>query len=161
MTRELVFMRDVICVYHPLFAASSDLRRTGMRFPHVYKIERLIEESLAAVGGYDFVDAAHYDFSDHSDSKTCSVSAQTRRLTIKGVEGKIGALRVIAFNPHCDRLDYFYINRSAVEQMKANCYGRDQFKQRIMATWNSQTDHYNRLEQFRMTNFEKVAMARD
>ena len=56
MSKNLVLMRDVICIYHPEFRISKDLRAYGMKHPEIFNVERLIEESLAAVGPYEFVD---------------------------------------------------------------------------------------------------------
>ena len=100
MSKSLVLMRDVVCVYHPQFSKSKDLREYGMNHPDIFNIERLVEESLAAIGPYDFVDEAGYDYSDYSDSKTATVAIYDNVLAIGSVESKIGALRVTIYNPH-------------------------------------------------------------
>ena len=106
MSKNLVFMRDIVCKHHPAFKRSADLRHYGIKHNDIFNIERLIEESLAAVGGYDFVDEEGYDFNDiqYSDSKTVSVvnnggAKQTKVIIISSVENKIGSLRVTIYNP--------------------------------------------------------------
>lgn len=114
-------MRDVIVKYHPAFNTSRDLQRYGLANPEIFNVERLVEESLAAVGGYEFIDADHADFSDGTDSKTASIRerpTQPGRNTfmgeITGVETaaggqKSGALRCTIYNPHKDSLKFYYL----------------------------------------------------
>ncbi len=161
MTRETVLMRDLICVYHPEFVQSRDMRRCGLRRPDLFNVERLVEESLAAVGGYEFVDAAYYDFSDLSDSKTTTVNLKTRRAEIGNCEGKIGSLRITAYNPHRDRLDYFYVPARDMDFVREPCYGKAGHKERIKFTWSHRNDHYNWFEDFRVSTFVDLAQAVD
>ena len=161
MTRETVLMRDLICLYHPEFVSSSDMRGCGLRRPDLFNVERLVEESLAAVGGYEFVDAEGYDFSDYSDSKTTSVNLKTRRAEIGNCETKIGALRITAYNPHRDRLDYFYVPTRDMNYVRRPCYGNNSHKERIIFNWNHNWDHYNSFDDFRVPSFVDLAQARD
>ena len=105
-------MRDIVCKHHPAFKRSADLRHYGIKHNDIFNIERLVEESLAAAGGYDFVDAEGYDFTDYSDSKTTSVNQKTYHVEVNGVETKIGALRITAYNPFKDSADYFFVPKS-------------------------------------------------
>jgi hypothetical protein len=160
MTRETVLMRDLICIYHPEFVSSQDMRRCGLHRPDLFNVERLVEESLAEVGGYKFVDAAHYDFSDFSDSKTTTVNLKTRTAMVGNVEGKIGALRITAYNPHRDRLDFFYVPQRDMDSVRVACYGKAAHKERIFITWNPQ-DHYNSFHDFLVKDFVELAQACD
>ena len=109
LTKNEVLMRDVIIKYHPEFRKSASLREQGMKHPDMFNIEYLVEQSLAAVGPYEFVDEAGYDFTDFSDSKTVTVNAKTGNTCIRSVEAKIGALRVVAFNAITGETDYFFV----------------------------------------------------
>jgi len=121
MSKSLVLMRDVITVYHPEFRKSRDLRSYGMKHPDIFNVERLIEESLAAVGPYKFIDGDHCDFTDGSDSKTASIRVNpskpgrnTHIGEIAGVETagggrKEGALRCSIYNPHKDELRFYFL----------------------------------------------------
>ena len=75
MGKHSIFMEQIVCKYHPDFVKSKDLQEYGKKYPEIFNIERLIEESLSAVGGYDFVDEDGRDFNCpyDSDSKTVSV----------------------------------------------------------------------------------------
>ena len=159
--KNYVLMRDVITKHHPMFADSKSLREWGLAKPQLFNIESLIEETLAAVGGYDFVDAAGYDFNDscQSDSKTTSVNIKTRVVEVKNVESKIGALRITIFNPLKDSIDFMFIPSDNRVKLARACYGTSMFKQRLLMSWNSDCDHYNMFEQFRMPTFNDLAQA--
>jgi hypothetical protein len=121
MSKQLVLIRDVICLYHPKFRRSKYMREYALNNPMIFNVERLVEESLAAVGPYRFIDAAHADFSDGTDSKTASIRANPSRPgcntytgEIAGVETagggqKSGGLRCTIYNPHTDSLMYYYL----------------------------------------------------
>ena len=159
MSKSLVLMRDVICIYHPEFRASKDLRSYGIKHPEIFNVERLIEESLAAVGPYQFVDKEGYDFTDLSDSKTTTVNANTRVVTISSVETKIGALRITAYNPFKDAADYFYVSKRDMKYVKSPCYGNNDHKERILFTYSKKGDNYNMFEDYRVRSFEELALA--
>ena len=159
MSKSLVLMRDVICIYHPEFRVSKDLRAYGMKHSDIFNIERLIEESLAAVGPYEFVDEEGYDFTDLSDSKTTTINANTRTGTIGSVETKIGALRITAYNPFKQSADYFYVSKRNVKYVKSPCYGNSDHKERILFKWSEKGDTYNMFEDYRVKSFEDLARA--
>jgi len=161
MSKNLVFMRDIVCKYHPEFRKSSDLRRFGLKHNDIFNIERLIEESLAAVGGYDFVDAEGYDFTDYSDSKTTSVNQKTHYVEVNNVETKIGALRITAYNPFKDSADYFFVPRCDLEHLKRPCYGVNEHKQRIKFSYSSvKENYYGYFEDYRVGSFKELAQAK-
>ena len=160
-TKNHVLIRDIISKYHPTFIADENLSAWALANPRRLNVELLIEETLAAVGGYDFVDAAGYDFNDscQSDSKTTSVNIETRVVEVKNVENKIGALRITIFNPLSDSVDFMFIPSDDRVKLTRACYGTSQFKQRLRMNWNSDYDHYNMFEQFRMPTFADMARA--
>lgn len=169
MSKNLVFMRDIVCKYHPAFKRSADLRHYGIKHNEIFNIERLIEESLAALGGYDFVDAEGYDFNDiyYSDSKTVSVinnggATQTKVIIIQSVENKIGSLRVTIYNPFKKGIDFLYIPKKDVQRLMENSGTTgtaSKLKQRIRTSWNPERDDYNKLEHYRVGSFKELALA--
>ena len=160
MSKNLVLMRDVICLYHPEFRKSKDLRAYGMQHYDIFNVERLIEESLASVGPYQFVDEEGYDFTDFSDSKTTTVNANTRVAEIGNVETKIGALRITTYNPHKDATDYFFVPKAHLKRVKQPCYGNSSHKERIKFTFSTKSDSYGWFEDYRVDNFVELALAR-
>jgi hypothetical protein len=159
MSKSLVLMRDVICRYHPSFESSPDLQKFGLEMPDRFNIERLIEETLAAVGPYQFVDEEGYDFTDLSDSKTTTINANTRVGTVSSVETKIGALRITAYNPFKDAADFFYVSRHDLKYVKSPCYGVNYHKERILFTYSSKGDTYGMFEDYRVGTFRELALA--
>ena len=162
-------MEKIICKFHPAFASSPDLQSYGLKNPEMFNIERLIEESLAAVGGYDFVDDAGRDFNcpDNSDSKTVTVvnnGGNAKVILIQSVENKVGSLRVTIYNPYKENVDFLYIPKEYVKGLMENSgtAGRaNSLKQRIRGAWNEGQDSYNKLERFRVNCFESLAKASD
>ena len=159
MSKSLVLMRDVISIYHPEFRISKDLRAYGIKHPDIFNIERLVEESLAAVGPYEFVDQEGYDFTDLSDSKTTTITANTRVGTISSVETKIGALRITAYNPFKESADYFYVSKRDMKYVKSPCYGNNDHKERILFKYSTKSDAYGMFEDYRVKSFEELAQA--
>jgi hypothetical protein len=127
--------------------------------PDRFNIERLIEETLAAVGPYQFVDEEGYDFTDLSDSKTTTINANTRVGTVSSVETKIGALRITAYNPFKDAADFFYVSRHDLKYVKSPCYGVNYHKERILFTYSSKGDTYGMFEDYRVGTFRELALA--
>lgn len=156
MSKQFTLMRDVITRYHPAFVASKDLQQYGLNNAELFNVERLIEESLAAVGPYQFVDQEGYDFTDYSDSKTTTVNQKTRRVEVNSVENKIGALRITAYNPHIGGLHYFFVPKSKLDYVRSDCYGINEYKKRIQFTWRTDDD-YGWFEDFRVNSFELLA----
>ena len=160
MSKNLVLMRDVICIYHPEFRKSRDLQSYGLKHPDIFNVERLIEESLSAVGNYLLVDREGYDFSDYSDSKTTTVNLNSRVGTVGSVETKIGALRITAYNPFKNAADYFFVSRQDLKYVKSPCYGVNDHKERIKFTYSKKSDSYGMFEDYRVDNFKELAQAK-
>jgi hypothetical protein len=169
MSKSLVLMRDVICQYHPRFRNSQDLREYGMEDPEMFNVERLVEESLAEVGTYDFIDGVHADFTDGTDSKTASIRVNPMKPgtnsyggEISGVETagggrKQGALRCVIYNPHKDNLKYYFLPKSWWERNitlhPSSGVGK------ITYTYHEPYDHIVKFHGYECANFEELAKA--
>jgi len=116
--------------------------------------------ALAKVGGYEFVDAEGYDFTDFSDSKTASTNPNTNVVTISSIENKIGALRITCYNHVKQALDYFFVPSNKLHTVALACYGKNSHKQRIIARYNEAGDHYNQFEKFRIADFVTLAQTK-
>lgn len=169
MNKDSKLLKEIVFNYHPMFKHSTTLQEAAIIDPSIFNVERLIEQSLAAEGGYNFVDEFGYDFDDEclSDSKTVTVvnnggRNQSKVIIIGNVHTKIGSLRVTIYNPYSNKIDYMYIPQRAVRILKENNGSQSREagpKERIRATWNERYDHYNRLEEFRVPNFVALANA--
>lgn len=161
MNKNFLLLDKIVNKYHPSFKHNSSLRKLAIKNPTIFNVERLIEETLAAVGGLDFVDEAGYDFlPDYSDSKTVTINCNSRIAEISGVQNKIGALRVVAYNSLINRIDYFFLRHCDVLSVKEPSYGKNSFKERIRFTY-SLDDHYSSFENFRVDSFEQLSSLRD
>lgn len=162
MSKEFVFMRDLISKYHPTFKASADLVKFGLENPHHFYIEGLVEETLAVVGDLKFVDAEGYDFlPDYSDSKTVSVNEKSHYAEIGGVENKIGPLRISLYNPITESLAFFFVPKSHLSRVKMPCYGVNSHKERVKFSYSKVCkDSYGWFDDYRVGTFEELALAR-
>lgn len=161
MSKNYVLMRDVICKYHPEFKKSKDLQKYGLKHPDIFNCERLVEEALAATGGYNFVDESGRDFDcpDNSDSKTVSVQPSSKVVEVASVENKIGSLRITIYNQFTQNLHFMYIPHKSLSVLKLPCYGKNQFKERLLMKWNESGNHYNSFQRFIVPDFKALAQA--
>lgn len=161
-SKELVLIRDIISQYHPKFTADPELVRMALADPEMFNVERLIEHTLAHTGDMQFVDAEGYDFLPcKSDSKTVSVNVNTCKAEISSVETKIGALRIVCYNPLKDAADYFYVPANCVKYVKQPCYGNNSHKERIQFSYSKKGyDNYGKFETYRVKSFLALAKAK-
>ena len=101
MTKQELLFHEVIFNHHPDFRTNTVLKDHAIKKPLHFNPEHLVEEAMAHLGGYEFLDADGYDFSDYSDSKTASIGengvATVGNILGRGKHGeaKIGDLRVV------------------------------------------------------------------
>ena len=164
-SKEYVFMHDIVCANHPEFRNYPDRQAWALNSPDSFNIPRLVEESLAVVGPYEFVDAAGYDFSDKSDSKTTTVrfspsQKSAGHIEITNIETKIGDLRITAFNSRMNRVDFFWLPRHNVKQLKVPSSGKKAaFKEVIRFNYSIKKDNYGKFEKYRLGSFKELALA--
>jgi hypothetical protein len=140
--------------HHPYYNSNYfDINRSAD-----VNIERLIEEALAHCGGYNRIDETGRDFDCplNSDSKTATIQP-SGKIQIGSVENKIGALRVVIFNPFTDGIDYFFIPHEDVESLSAMQSGKNIYKKTIAGHYRKTTNDYARLEKYRCSSFVELA----
>lgn len=127
ITKEYLIMRDIVCKFHPDYKGS----RKAAKNAHHYNVERLVEETMAFMGNYKFINADHCDFLDGSDAKTVTI-----RYTSKGTSGvgeitnvispggskKKGALRVVAYNSITQSLMYYFLPKKHWTKLSINIH---------------------------------------
>ena len=114
------------------------------------------------MGGYKLVNEAGRDFDDNSDSKTVTLiqHGKTWSGMIRGVQNKIGSLRVIIYNPFKNRVDFMYIPHQAIKWHKERTYGKTHESNRLIRIyWSQINDSYNDFNPYRMLSFQKLAQA--
>jgi len=170
-TKNDVLYREVVSKYFDI----------GTVEPRQLNIEAMIEECIAIEGKLTWVgyENLEWDFADDkSDAKTCSISKAERNSTwhknrynkikkvtvfvacIQGVETKVGALRVVLYNPFQGSqgaVDYFFIPFDHISDLNTTCgNGKTRDKRRINFTWNARLDTYKKIEQYRCSSFEEM-----
>jgi hypothetical protein len=132
-------------------------------------VERLVEETMARVGGLQFIDAAHADFSDGSDAKTASIRVNSTKVgsnshvgEITGVQTsgsglKSGALRCVIYNPHSDRLMYYFLPwhfwTQHITRHPSSGIGK------IMYCYNAKTQSIVKFQDHQLSSFKALAQA--
>lgn len=167
-TKEYVIMRDIICPHHPEFANCKQLRSYGLKHSEIFNVTKLVEQTLAYLGGYDILeDDAHADFTDGTDSKTASIrqnpnsnSGISYKGEISGVTSiagnlKAGDLRCTIFNPHTDSILYYYLPK----KMWSNniTYHPTSGVGKIAYTYNIEKDIIQKLQGYECDSFIDLA----
>tara|TARA_B110000503_G_scaffold48925_1_gene79429 strand:+ start:2206 stop:2793 length:588 start_codon:yes stop_codon:yes gene_type:complete len=177
MTKTTKLLEEVVFKYHPQIKNKKDIKAMLIKNPDWVNIERLAEETCAAVGGYNFVDGNGYDFDDgealgcaNSEFKTASVwprpvngKGSSYKLEISNVcrtgpfgSEKSGTLRVVLYNPISDTVKYYFIPKAYWSNMitihPTSGVGK------VIASWNSKTDTCNKLDKFEVKNFKVLAL---
>lgn len=163
-------MNEIVVKYHPVFVQDSELQIRGLVYPDMFNVERLVEESMAHVSGIQILGQSYSDYSDWSDCKTASIrltpsspGANTYRGEISGVTrpsggGKIGALRCTIYNPHRERIRYYYLPKSMWQECitvhPTSGIGK------IRYTYNSTTDCIGRFRDYECGSFIELALAK-
>jgi hypothetical protein len=167
-SKEHLILTEIIFKYHPLFVNNIELQTFALENQDVFRIERLVEHTMAYVGGYNFINGAHCDFDDGSECKTASVrpspnkpSTTSYTLEISNVVSsggcaKTGPIRVVLYNPHTYNLKYYYLPAAAIYDIGVNIHPTTNMG-RLFATWNSLTGICNKLDYYEVDNFTTLA----
>ena len=167
MNKTEKLFEDVIFPHHPEFRRSLSMRRFAIRSPGMFKIEHLVEQTMAIVGGYEFIDGDHCDFTDGTDCKTASIWPRARYensqshpgeisgLVTAGGGEKLSALRCVVYCAPQNRLDYYFIPKSYWEDRvtihPSSGVGKLKF------SYHRGDDCVHSLEPFRVSSFQELA----
>jgi hypothetical protein len=173
MCKTKTLFSKIVLPFLPEFESISNIVKNT---PNVINIEHLIELAMARVGGYDFIDAPHCDFSDMSESKTASVLPSpvsmsaifTYPLYITNVvsaagQKKIGLIRAVVYNPHVsyeDSVNYFCIPSEDLDTKLAISYNQKGIGN-LKATWYKYTNKIQKLEKYRVPDFVTLAQIKN
>lgn len=166
--KQLALIKKIISVYHPIYSKNHEFRQHLLQNPDHFNAERLVEECLAAVGGYEFIDQPHYDFSDMSDSKTASIYSSNKgeisNVQTAGGTMKVGALRCIIYNPHNqydsdDDLLFYFLPESMWSDL---CITRHPTTKlgKIQFTYNPDLNDIKKFMGYKVSSFEELAKAK-
>jgi len=167
--KTIVLFEQIVRKYNPTFAGRNILTQVK-KHPKIFNIEHLIELTMAYVGGYEFVDGDHCDFSDGSECKTSSirlnpvtVRSNTHRLEISSVVSpggvkKSGPLRIVLYNPCNSSASFYFVPNDKIESLGIN-YHPTTNSGRVFATWNKVTNRIPKLDAYKVDTFEELAKA--
>lgn len=167
MCKTRTLFRNIVNKFHPDFSSAS-LRSQVEKNPKIFNIEHLIELTMAHVGGYDFTNAEHSDFSDGTECKTGSIRPSPSKaggksygLEISSIVSaggtiKAGDVRAVIYNPHTGSQTYYYIPQNKLTDLSINYHPTTGIG-RIFATWNSVTNKIPKLENYKVDSFEELA----
>lgn len=142
-------MNEIILNYHPRLKNLDDNFQRDDLFiilsPEDFRTDQLVEETISHVGGIEHTPEVGRDHGDDSDTKTVSMNLKTPkrgRVEITGVEKKIGALRIVIFNPIVQRLHYMFLPFESWNANMQNAAGSNRLKKRIVFYYDIERDRY-------------------
>jgi hypothetical protein len=159
MNKHQRILKDIAHVHLPEYQDPRHLAVFDTRWRH-YNVEHIVEDAMAHVGGYSYVDKDHYDNSDYSETKTGTCRQHDRTATISSIisrhtkTAKAGDIRAVIYNEFTGNLDYFFLPKAEWELLRehgeANCS--------ILRTkYQPATDVYTKWQRFRLGDFETLA----
>lgn len=163
-SKASLILEEIIFKYNPVFADTPELHQLATSNPEIFNIERLVELTMAEVGGYNYIDGDHCDFDDGSECKTASVrpspstkgsssySLEISNVVSPGGHAKTGAIRVVLYNPHTYKLKYYFLPENSLHEIGVN-YHNTTNTGRIFATWNMIWDTCNKLDRYEVADF--------
>lgn len=167
-SKDHIIMNEILFKYHPDFVNNDEIQNTMLKYIDVIRVERLVEHTMAHVGGYNFIDGDHCDFDDGSECKTASVrpsptkpgsasySLEISNVISSGGCAKTGPIRVVLYNPHVYELRYYYLPASEIQKIGVNVHPTTRTG-RLFATWNSKKDTCKKLDRYRCKSFFELA----
>lgn len=169
MCKTITLFKEIVNKYHPNFLGKEKLKEIKL-FPKIYNIEHLIELTMAHVGGYEFTDSSHFDFSDGSECKTASIrlnptapgrntyKVEISNIVSPGGTQKSGNVRVVVYNPHDSSVKYYFIPNNMIESLGINYHPTTNVG-RVFATWNSIKNSIPKLDAYEVKTFKELANA--
>lgn len=159
MCKNSTILKNVIFKHHPLFKKNKIFKKEALKSPMIFNVERLVEECLAHIGGYKFVDESGRDFDDktNSDSKTLTIDLKSRIGLLKNIENKIGSLRIVIYNPHTESVDFLYMTYDEWNSHKKKAYGQNTTGKTQLRLYYSDKKQYSKFEKYRVHSFKDLA----
>ena len=170
MCKNTTFLKNIGFEYLPDMFPTTTSRKLALKYPQAYNIEYLTEIALATVGGYEFIDGEHCDFSDGSEAKTGSVrlnptkrggnshTGEISNIVSSGGVMKSGDIRLCLYIPFDESIRYFFIPNTELKGIKINIHPTMQMG-RIFFTYYHPTGRIKKLEKYEVEDFKSVATA--
>jgi len=158
LNKHQLIIRDILCAHNPKYQGRE---QELMEDWGLFNVERIVEEQMAALGGYDRVDATGYDNSDYSETKTGTVRRHDRTATITSIltertrTAKVGDIRAVMYNEFTERLDYFFLPKAYWETIRE--YGKSN-SDILRARYSPSTDSIHKWQDHRVDSFLELAV---
>lgn len=154
-------IKNIVLQYYPQYLNTTpEIQEWLLSYPEHFDSLYLMEQTIAMIGGYEFVNEQGYDFNDKckSDLKTVSISINGRRgsavsyavTPIRNVKTKIGPIRLAVYNIHTDEMMYYVMEpefyRTLIDKTDT-----------IKLYYNRQLDGISRIEHCRKKDIVEFA----
>ena len=159
MNKQQRILIDIAHEHLPEYQDPKFLPQFQSRWRH-YSAEHIVEDAMAHVGGYTYVDKDHYDNSDYSETKTGTLSRHDLRVRIGNIVSKhtgtpkVGDIRAVIYNEFTTELEYFFMPKAEWEDIREH---GDANKAVLRASYNQHTGKVIKWERFRVKDFETLA----
>ena len=157
LNKHQLILKEIAAKYLPEYQGKEPELLANWRH---YNVEHIVEDAMCRIGGYEFVDAHHWDNSDYSDTKTATIGYEGMAcvngiLSKKGQVPKAGDLRVVIYNPYYGgRLDYYFIPKAGWESIRE--YGLAN-NSKLRAQYNPDFDIIYKWSAWRVPDFDTLA----
>jgi hypothetical protein len=152
-------LQDIAHRHLPEYQDPRRLPDLLTRWRH-YNVEHIVEDAMAHVGGYRYVDENHYDNSDFSETKTGTLRQHDRTATISAIlsrhggKAKVGDIRAVIYNEFTAELEYYFLPKAEWECLRE--YGASN-STILRAKYNPETNTIYKWQRFRKPTFEALA----
>ena len=159
MNKQQRILIDIAHEHLPEYQDPKFLPQFQSRWRH-YNVEHIVEDAMAHVGGYEYVNEKHYDNTDYSETKTGtlrthdSIATITNIVSDRGNKAKVGDIRAVIYNEYTEQLEYFFMPKAKWELLRE--HGNSN-KRILRAKYNPATGKIAKWEQFRVKDFETLA----
>ena len=122
--------------------------------------ERIVEQTMAQLGDYDYIDATGYDNTDYSETKTGTLRRHDRTATISGIitahsrTPKVGDIRAVIYNEFTESLDYFFLPKAYWETIREHGKSNSDI---LRARYSEESDTIHKWAQHRKDSFLELA----
>lgn len=170
MCKTKAIAEEILTKYDPTFQNPVMLKQLK-NDPKYFNVEYLVEKTMALVGGYNFVNGHHHDFSDGTECKTASVQANPREncpnsypleisnIVSPGGTMKTGDIRLVLYNPHIKegpKCTFYYIPNEDLVGLGIDYHPKSKMG-RIRASWNIRFNRIVKLDSYKVDSFLELA----
>ena len=159
MNKQQRILIDIAHEHLPEYQDPKFLPQFQSRWRH-YNVEHMVEDAMAHVGGYEYVNQDHYDNTDYSETKTGtlrthdSIATITNIVSDRGNKAKVGDIRAVIYNQFDHGLHYYFLPKAYWESIrehgKSNCTI-------LRSSYKADVDRVSKWRDYRVDTFHELA----